>query len=240
MKILLIGHGRMGHMLEELINAADDLEIMAIVDAQNIDSLAVMEKADVAIDFSSPAVLPMVENYVRRTKTPLLSGTTGQAEEQMAQLRELGSTAPVLYSANYSLGIAVMAKALRQVAEVLKDFDIEIIETHHNRKADAPSGTAKLLADAVDPHHEMTQVYGRQGYYGPRTKTEIGIHAVRGGSVAGEHTVGFYGEDEILEITHKAASRAIFANGALAAARKLAQKPTGFYTLDTLLFGEGV
>lgn len=238
MNVLLIGHGRMGRLLETLIETAEDLTLVGVVNSKNFESLSTMEKADVAIDFSTPAALPQVAAYVRRTGTPLVSGTTGYAEDGTAQLRELGSAAPVLYSANYSLGIAVMAKALREMASVLKEFDIEVVETHHNRKADAPSGTAKLLVDAMDPAHELTPVYGREGYCGPRTKREIGIHAVRGGTVAGTHTVGFYGEDEVLEITHRAASRAIFANGALTAARALAGKPAGYYTLDDLLFGE--
>ena len=237
MRILLIGHGRMGQMLEECIAAAEDLTLAGAVNSKNIDTLATLEDvADVAIDFSSPAVLPQVAEFVRRTGTPLVSGTTGYAEDQAAELRDLGTFAPVLYSANYALGVAVMARALRQMAAVLKDFDIEVIETHHNQKADAPSGTAKLLVDAVDPEHHLTPVYGRQGFCGRRGKTEIGIHAIRGGTVAGEHTVSFFGEDEVLEITHKAASRRIFASGALHAARALAKLPKGYYTLDQILF----
>ncbi|MEG0803742.1 MAG: 4-hydroxy-tetrahydrodipicolinate reductase, partial [Pygmaiobacter sp.] len=210
-----------------------------IFDSKNIDALSSLDTAvDVAIDFSTPAVLPQVAAYVRRTHTPLLSGTTGYAEEQLADLHELGNAAAVLYSANYSLGVAVMARALGQMAAVLKEFDIEVVETHHNQKADAPSGTAKLLVDAVDPTHNLTPVYGREGYCGKRGKREIGVHAIRGGTVAGEHTVSFFGEDEVLEITHKAASRRIFANGALHAARALAALPHGFYTLQDILFGK--
>lgn len=227
----------MGQMLEECIAAAEDLTLAGAVNSKNIDTLATLEDvADVAIDFSSPAVLPQVAEFVRRTGTPLVSGTTGYAEDQAAELRDLGTVAPVLYSANYALGVAVMARALRQMTAVLKDFDIEVIETHHNQKADAPSGTAKLLVDAVDPEHYLTPVYGRQGFCGRRGKTEIGIHAIRGGTVAGEHTVSFFGEDEVLEITHKAASRRIFASGALHAARALAKLPKGYYTLDQILF----
>lgn len=239
MKILLIGHGRMGHMLETLIEQAEDLELAGIADETNAHRLlSTLGKADVAIEFASPAVAPLVAEYIRRTGTPLVCGTTGYEKEQLAQLSALGAFAPVLYSANYSLGIAVMAKALRQMSAVLKDFDIEVIETHHNQKVDAPSGTAKLLVDAVDPEHSMTPVYGRSGACGARTKNEIGIHAVRGGTVAGDHTVSFFGNDEVLEVTHRAASRAIFANGALHAARRLAGRPNGFYTLDEILFGE--
>lgn len=237
MKILLIGHGRMGRMLEDLIGQQEGLELLGVIDSKSACTLAALERADVAIDFSSPAVLPALGDYVRRTKTPLVCGTTGYEQEQLSLLRELGQSAPVLYSANYSLGVAVMANALRQMAAVLKGFDIEVIETHHNRKADAPSGTAKLLVDAVDPEHLLTPVYGREGLCGARTQNEIGIHAVRGGTVAGEHTVSFFGEDEVLEITHKAASRVIFAAGALKAAQRVAKLPAGFYTLNEVLFG---
>ena len=145
----------------------------------------------------------------------------------------------MLWSANYSLGVAVLVRALREVSGVLKpDFDIEITETHHNQKADAPSGTAKLLVEAVDPQHELRPVYGRQGNVGKRSREEIGIHALRGGTVAGTHTVHFFGPDEELEFTHRAASRQIFVNGALHMARLLPGKPNGLYDLQKILFGE--
>jgi len=114
---------------------------------------------------------------------------------------------------------------------------VEITETHHSQKADAPSGTARLLLEAIDPRHELTPVYGREGNCGCRGKNEVGIHSLRGGTVAGTHTVSFFGPDEELEITHRAASRQIFVNGALHAAHLLAQKPAGAYTLQQLLFG---
>ena len=177
--------------------------------------------------------------YVRRTGTPLLSGTTGYTQAQKAELSALGAYAPVLWSANYSLGVAVLVRALAQVAPILKpEFDIEITETHHNQKADAPSGTAKLLLSAVDPQQALTPVYGREGLCGKRSGTEIGVHALRGGTVAGTHTVHFLGPDEELEFTHRAASRRVFVNGALHMARLLTEKPAGVYDLQALLFGE--
>jgi 4-hydroxy-tetrahydrodipicolinate reductase len=195
--------------------------------------------ADVVIDFSRPETLPEVCAYIRRTGTPLLSGTTGYSEAELQQLRSLGDTAPVLWSANFSLGVAVLYRALRTVSDVLKpDFDIEITETHHNQKADAPSGTAKLLVEAIDPDHALTPVYGREGNCGKRTPNEIGVHALRGGTVAGTHTVHFFGPDEELEFTHRAASRQIFVNGALHMARLLPGKPNGVYDLQKILFGE--
>ena len=238
MRILLIGHGRMGQLIEQTARAAGD-EIAAIIDIDNLTDLETMGKvADVVIDFSNPASLSRVAEYVRRTGTPLLSGTTGMTENDMAVFQRLGQFAPVIHSANYSVGVAVFRQILSQISDVLKpDFDIEIMETHHNQKVDAPSGTAKLLLDAIDPQHKLKPVYGREGICGKRDHNEIGIHAIRGGTVAGEHTVAFYGVDEVLEITHKAGSRQIFVNGALMVARKLCNMPKGRYDLQDILFG---
>ncbi len=236
MKILLSGHGRMGENIETLATAAG-YEIIGYADITNPHSLAQVEKCDVIIDFSHPAMLPHVTEYVHRTKTPLCCGTTGFSAEEKETLKSLGDYAPVLYSANYSLGIAVLRKALFDASPILKeDFDIEIIETHHNKKIDAPSGTAKLLLDAIDPAREKKIVSGRSGECGERRKEEIGIFALRGGTVAGEHTVYYFGEDETLSFTHSAASRRIFAKGALKAAIALTKKESGFYTLEQILF----
>ena len=238
MKILLIGHGRMGHLIEQTALAAGD-QLAGIIDIGNLSDLETIGRvADVAIDFSSPAALPTVANYIRSTGTPLLSGVTGYTSADMAVFTDLGKYAPVLHSANYSVGVAVLRRVLEQVSDVLKpDFDIEIVETHHNQKADAPSGTAKLLLDAIDPRHELTPVYGRQGICGRRSQKEIGVHALRGGTEAGTHTVSFFGTDETLEFTHRAASRQIFVNGALHMARKLCRMPKGRYELQDILFG---
>ena len=237
MKILLIGHGRMGRLVEQTALSAGD-QIGGVIDVGNLADLGTIGRvADVAIDFSAPAALPAVADYVRATGTPLLSGVTGLEAGQLAVFDELGRHAPVIHSANYSLGIAVFRRALAEVREVLEDFDIEIVETHHNQKADAPSGTAKLLLEAVDPRHDRTPVYGRHGITGPREKREIGVHALRGGTEAGTHTVSFFGPDEVLEITHRASSRQIFVNGALHAARKLCRMPKGRYELSDILFG---
>ena len=237
MKILLIGHGRMGRLIEQTAIAAGD-QMGGIVDIGNLGDLETIGRvADIAIDFSSPSALPAVARYVRQTGTPLLSGVTGLSGAELNTFGELGRFAPVMHSANYSLGVAVFRRALEEVREVLGDFDIEIVETHHNQKADAPSGTAKLLLEAVDPRHERTPVYGRQGITGPRDKKEIGVHALRGGTEAGTHTVSFFGPDEVFEITHRASSRQIFVNGALHAARRLCRMPKGRYELKDILFG---
>lgn len=229
----------MGRLIQETACAAGD-EIEASFGRRDLDQLGKLGKAaDVVIDFSRPETLPEICSYVRRTGTPLLSGTTGYTAGQLRQLESLGTSAPVLWAANFSLGMAVLYRALAQVSGVLKpDFDIELTETHHNQKEDAPSGSARLLLDALDPGHDMRLVYGREGNTGKREKNEIGIHALRGGTVAGTHTVHFLGPDEELEFTHRAASRQIFVNGALHMARLLPGKPNGIYDLQKILFGE--
>ncbi len=237
MKILLIGHGRMGRLVEQTALSAGD-QIGGVIDVGNLADLGTIGRvADVAIDFSAPAALPAVADYVRATGTPLLSGVTGLEAGQLAVFDELGRHAPVIHSANYSLGIAVFRRILGEVREVLGEFDVEIVETHHNQKADAPSGTAKLLLEAVDPARTALPVYGRQGVTGKRDRREIGIHALRGGTEAGTHTVSFFGPDEVFEITHRASSRQIFVNGALHAARRLYRLPKGRYQLEEILFG---
>ena len=239
MRIVLIGRGKMGTLIRETAAAAGD-EIEAAFGRDDLDQLGKLGKAaDVVMDFSRPAALPEIAAYVRRTGTPLLSGTTGYTEAEKERLFALGSAVPVLWSANYSLGVAGLARALRVIAPVLgQDFDIEITETHHNQKADAPSGTAKLLLEAMDPQHRLRPVYGREGSVGRREKNEVGIHALRGGTVAGTHTVHFFGPDEELELTHRAASRRIFVNGALHMAHLLPGRPNGVYDLQKILFGE--
>ena len=239
MRIVLIGRGKMGTLIRETAAAAGD-EVEAAFGHDDLDQLGRLGKvADVVMDFSRPAALPEIASYVRRTGTPLLSGTTGYTEEEKERLFALGAAAPVLWSANYSLGVAVFCRILSQVSStLLPDFDVEITETHHNKKADAPSGTAKLLLEAMDPGHRLRPVYGREGNVGRRAKDEVGVHALRGGTVAGTHTVHFFGPDEELELTHRAASRQIFVNGALHMAHLLPGRPNGVYDLQKILFGE--
>ena len=238
MRYILTGRGKMGRLIQETAQAAGD-ESEAAFGREDLDRLGQLGRvADVVIDFSRPEALPEIASYVRRTGTPLLSGTTGFTPAQLSQLEALGAWAPVLWSANFSLGVAVLYRALAAVSGVLKpDFDIELTETHHNQKADAPSGTAKLLLEALDPAHALTPVYGREGATGRRRKDEIGVHALRGGTVAGTHTIHFFGPDEELEFTPRAASRQIFVNGALHMARLLPGKPNGVYDLQKILFG---
>ncbi len=234
MKVILVGMGRMGKMIAGC--AADvGVEIAGEYDRDNVAALAEAPKADALIDFSSPLALPAVAAYVRRTGTPLVSGTTGYTAKEEAELQALGDAAPVVASANYSVGVAVLKHLVAEAAKYLSDFDVEVIETHHRMKKDAPSGTAKMLLSALNPAGEKAIVAGRSGL-APRTEKEIGVHAVRGGTVAGVHTVSFFGEEEEVSLTHRAESRRIFALGALKAAKLLAGAPKGIHTLDELIF----
>lgn len=237
MKILLIGNGKMGRLITETARANGD-SVEAAFDRSNLADIAQTGKiADVVMDFSNPSTLPAVCEYVRRTGTALVSGTTGFTEEQKREIFALGDAAPVMWSSNYSVGVAVFSRILSQISDTLKPtFDIEIEEIHHNQKADAPSGTAKTLLHAIDPEGAYTPVYGREGICGKRNAREIGIHALRGGTVAGTHVVHFFGPDEELEITHRASSRQIFVNGALQMAHRIAGQPAGVYDLQAILF----
>ena len=225
----------MGTLIAEALAADGGFLVAGTYDIDNINELDEMAgDSDLVIDFSNKAALPHVLAYVQRTGAALVSGTTGFSEAEQAQIRALGAVAPVIWSGNYSLGVAALRHATELVAAAV-DWDVEIVETHHNQKVDAPSGTAKMLLKAVDPDDSFDHVYGREGIPGARGH-EIGIHALRGGTVAGEHSVFFFGEDETLEFRHSAASRKIFAVGALKAARFAAQRENGLYGMEDILF----
>ncbi len=237
MKVLIIGAGRMGVTVREMVETDPAMEVAGIISGDTKDELVeTTPAADMAIDFSNKKMISLVEAYVVRTGTALVSGTTGFDEDDMARLRALGERVPVIHSANYSLGVAVLRRLAAQASQALEGFDIEIVETHHNQKVDAPSGTANLLLAAVDPESSYSVAHGREGFVGARPAREIGVHALRGGTVAGLHEVHFFGPDEEVTLTHRASSRRIFAAGALAAAKKLVKKEPGFYTFDQLMF----
>ena len=235
-RAILVGHGRMGQMIEQTMARAGDFELLGVVDVGLFEKPEdVPGQPDVLVDFSYPGNLEKVLAFGVSRNCPLVLGTTGYSQQQIEAIREASEKTAVVHSSNYSTGVAVLVQALKQVAPKLMDsFDVEIVETHHNKKADAPSGTAKLLVDAIDPGHRFERVYGREGQVGARGR-EIGIHAVRGGTVAGEHRVIFYGEDEVIEFTHSATSRQIFANGAVRAARFAVGKGPGLYTMQNVL-----
>ena len=237
-RALVVGaRGRMGRLLCSAVEAENGMELAGGYDVDNIDELDELAPAvDVVIDFSNPASLPHIAAYVRRTGAALLSGTTGMSEDDLELLRSLGEVSRVVWSSNYSLGVAVARRMAGMAASALEDWDVEIVETHHNQKADAPSGTAKALLEAVDPDGLCSVAYGREGIVGPRPSREIGMHALRGGTVAGTHEVHFFGVDEEVTITHRATSRTIFVAGAVACAKRLVQADLGFHSFDDLMF----
>jgi len=236
MNIILCGYGKMGLMIESLLIQQENVSIIGIVHPGLCDNIMeIPGKADVIIDFSYPGNLDGVLARAKQDECALVIGTTGYSDAQLELIRAASEELPIVHSSNYSVGVAILRKAVQMVAPALKDsFDIEIVETHHNQKADAPSGTAKMLLKAVDPDNEYEHVYGREGVTGKRKK-EIGIHAVRGGTVAGEHSVFFFGEDETLELRHSATSRRIFAAGAVRAAGFVAGRAAGLYGIDDVL-----
>ena len=238
MKVILVGYGRMGKMIEELLAVRTDVEILGAVSPGLYESpWDVPGKPDAIIDFSYPGNL---ENTLARAEdaaSAVILGTTGLTAEQVERVRAAARRVPVVFDANFSLGVAVLRRATAMAAEALAGWDVEIVETHHNQKADAPSGTAKALLAAVDPGGERPVVDGRSGAVGARTPAEIGVHALRGGTVAGTHEVHFFGADEELCLTHRAASRQIFARGAALCAERLLGRAPGFYDFDTLMFG---
>lgn len=238
-KVFVVGaRGRMGKLVCAQVEATDGLELAGGYDVDNIAELdEVAPAVDLVIDFSQPAALPHVVAYVARTGAALVSGTTGLSEDDLAQLRSLGDASRVVWASNYSLGVAVLRKVAAEAAEALAGWNIEIVETHHNQKADAPSGTAVALLRAVDPDGACAVVHGREGIVGARPQREIGMHALRGGTVAGTHEVHFFGTDEEVTLTHRAASRQIFVAGAVACAQRLLAADKGFHTFDELMLG---
>ena len=192
--------------------------------------------ADVIIDFSHHSALAPLLSYAVRTGTPLVVCTTGHTDEHLAMMREAATRVPIFFSRNMSLGINLLISLCRRAAATLgDDFDIEIIEKHHNKKLDAPSGTALMIADALSEQGDHPYVYDRHTERRERARGEIGLHAVRGGTIVGEHEVMFCGKDEVLTISHSAASREVFATGALRAARFLVSKQAGFYSMDDVV-----
>lgn len=247
-KVLLNGaNGRMGKVLQRMIAESPELEVAAGVDPHSEEATAfplykslaeVKETVDVVVDYSHYAGVPALIDYCVAQQVPLVVATTGLDEATKAKLQEAAKTIPVFQSANMSLGINVLIKALQAVSPYLEaDFNIEIIEKHHNQKKDAPSGTALLLADGINDvlAEKKDYIYGRSGNDNENKMSEMGIHAVRGGTIPGEHTVLFAGQDELIEFKHTALSRDIFASGTLKAANFLLKQGAGFYNMQDLL-----
>ena len=238
--------GKMGGIVMEECFNTDGVQVVAGVDVKSgvlsgiplFDSFDACDvKADVIIDFSTPAMCESLVSYCKKTKTALVLCTTGYSEEKLLEIERLSKYVPVFRSANLSFGIAVVKAMAAKIAPVLKDdFDVEIIEKHHNKKFDAPSGTALMLADSINEAcgNEYEYVYERQSVRKPRDKKELGIHAVRGGTIVGEHEILFAGTDEVITINHSAASKTVFAKGAITAAKLIARQKAGKYDMDLL------
>ncbi|MDF2614701.1 MAG: 4-hydroxy-tetrahydrodipicolinate reductase [Clostridia bacterium] len=248
-KVLMHGcNGKVGQTISRIISQHEGIQLVAGVDPYlgipnpfpvfshiNECNIAV----DVIIDFSTaPAVIPMIQ-YAVSKKIPTVVCTTGLSAEDIAYVQDASTTIPVFFSANMSLGVNLIIALAKRAAEVLSDssFDIEIIEKHHNQKIDAPSGTALAIAEAINETLDNTYNfrYDRSTVREKRPKKEIGIHAVRGGTIVGEHEILFAGNDEFISLTHQATSKEVFAVGAIKAAKFLASKTPGLYNMEHLL-----
>lgn len=236
MKACVVGYGAMGKIISNLLK--DELAAVVALECENKCLDSVNEDFDVIIDFSNPANLDMIVKYAKSNNKPVVFATTGYTESDYLKIKELSEVVPVLVSSNFSLGVILLNRLVKQITPILKDdFDIEIIEAHHHHKVDAPSGTAKMLLKSVADGSGFEPVYGRSGY-APRKPNEVGVHAIRGGSIVGNHDVIFAGEDEVLTLSHSAQSKKIFAVGAIKAARFLIKQEVGFYDMEDVLFGD--
>lgn len=247
-EVILHGcNGRMGQMLSELISKDEEMKVVAGIEPsgeakndypvyKSFDELK--ETADVIIDFSTASAIDGLLDYCEKTHTPLVLCSTGLSEAQLGRVERLAKVSAVLVSANMSLGINVLLKLLKNVTKTLygNGFDIEIVEKHHNQKLDAPSGTALALADVMKEElDDISYNLDRSKVRKKRERNEIGISAVRGGTIVGEHEVIFAGTDEVIEIKHTAYSRAIFAKGAMSAAKFLKGKSAGKYSMSDVI-----
>ncbi len=247
-KILICGaNGKMGRKVFECVDAREDCFALCgvdpITDAYGTfpiykDFSEVTEKPDVIIDYSHPSVLPSLLEYCLTTGTPVVLATTGYSEEQIAEIKKASAQIPVFFSWNMSLGINLLVKLAKKATEILGDqFDIEIIEKHHNQKIDAPSGTALMIANAINEtrNNEMKYTYDRHSVRRKRDQNEIGIHAVRGGTIVGVHEILFAGNDETITISHSAASKNVFAEGSVNAAIFVKDCKPGLYDMGDVV-----
>ncbi|MGI6485109.1 MAG: 4-hydroxy-tetrahydrodipicolinate reductase [Tepidanaerobacteraceae bacterium] len=243
-KVIISGaKGKMGRSIAQLTKRRQDINIVAGVDLTGEegeliiydDIFKISQEADVILDFSRPNALGNLCKYAVERRIALVVGTTGLTEQHKQRLKEASDTVPVFLSSNMSLGVFLMMNLAKQAASVLREFDIEIIERHHNQKIDAPSGTALMIADAIkEVRKESHYVLGRSEKSQKREENEIGIHAIRAGNLVGEHSVIFGGENEVIEINHVMTSREALAAGALRAAKFTALQKPGFYSMSDL------
>ncbi|MBQ8967752.1 4-hydroxy-tetrahydrodipicolinate reductase [Ruminococcus sp.] len=239
--------GHMGRVIAEVINNREDCRVAAGIDkvtaqygdfpiVSSVSELTV--KPDVIIDFSHPSSLDDLLNYCLTNGTALVIGSTGYNDEQTAKIKKAAEQIPLFFTFNMSLGVNLLADLAKRATKILGDqFDIEIIEKHHNQKLDAPSGTAIMLANAINEEldNRCSYTYDRHSVRAKRTKNEIGMHSVRGGTIVGEHEIIFAGRDEVVSLKHEAHSKSVFAVGAVNAAVFLCGKPAGLYAMGDLL-----
>ena len=247
-RIIMIGcNGKMGQVITDIVAADENAVIVAGVDITEAKNdypvygniSEVKEEADAIIDFSSPKLLDAILEYAVEKQIPAVLCTTGYSAQDIEKVNEASKKVAILRSANMSLGINTMIKVMETVTKTLADagFDIEIVEKHHNQKLDAPSGTAFALADAINGelNNEYDYKYDRSTLREKRPKKEIGISAVRGGTIVGEHEIIFAGTDEVIEFKHTAYSKAIFGKGAVSAAKFLKGKAAGLYNMKHVI-----
>ena len=245
MKAILYGFGAMGQKIyHQMKNFGDSIEAVVSLDfpieipETKLNSLEnYNEQVDILIDFSHPNNLNDILEYAKRTKTRLVLATTGYTDVQLDMIKEASEEIAIFQSYNTSFGISMLVRILKAVTKDIydADFDIEILEKHHHRKIDAPSGTAKLLYQVMEQElPELEPVYDRSSLHQKRQHQEVGIQAIRGGTIFGEHSIYFAGLDEIIEIKHTALSRDVFATGAIQAAKTLMTKDKGLYSLKNI------
>lgn len=238
--------GRMGQVLAKEIDSFPNLLLACGFDINddgkntfpvysNIDDIK--EKPDVIVDFSVPCATFNILKYAVKENVPIVIATTGFTKEQLDEIKEISTSIPVFQSSNMSFDINLMKKVVAEVAKNLKGTDIEIVETHHNRKVDAPSGTAVLLANAINEvmDEKLEYNFNRHDIHEKRNPNEIGFSSIRGGNIVGEHSVMFFGEHETFEIKHTSYSRDVFAEGALKACEFIASQPAGLYGMDDMV-----
>ncbi|MBR4107311.1 MAG: 4-hydroxy-tetrahydrodipicolinate reductase [Akkermansia sp.] len=239
MKILVTGiSGRMGQAVRQAVELNPETELASTHDVGQ-DIAAAMEQADCAIDFSFHGFTPELLAAAVAQQKALVIGTTGHTDEERAAIAQAAKSIPIVYASNYSVGVNTLFWLTRKATTILKDYDIEIVEMHHHHKLDAPSGTARTLAEVVceetGMNYDTDVMHGRFGIVGARPQRQIGMHSMRGGDVVGDHTVIYATDGERVELTHKASSRMTFAGGAVRAALWLAGKTSGLYNMQDVL-----
>ncbi len=239
MKILVTGiSGRMGQAVQQAVELNELSEMGSTHDAGQ-DVSAALTAADAAIDFSFHGFTSELLREAIAQKKPVVIGTTGHTDEERAAIVEAATQIPIVFASNYSIGVNTLFWLTRKATRILKTYDVEIVEMHHHHKLDAPSGTARSLAEIACEElglsYEKDVMHGREGLVGARPQAQVGMHSMRGGDVVGDHTVIYATDGERVELTHKASSRMTFASGAVRAALWLADKPAGLYDMQDVL-----